>query len=126
MNTKLTILTLAMALAAVAILSLDAEAYNRFAGGNNCNQCHTTFEGFGEATHDFHVNTMGFSCSQCHGSPGDNPYISKCAVCHDPNTIWNLHLTNAPADGEGFTCATCHTVTDNEAWDWSDLKHTFK
>lgn len=126
MNSKLMILTVATALAAVAILSLDAEAYNRFSGSNNCNQCHTNFEGFGEATHDFHVNTMGFSCGQCHAAPGDNPLVEKCAVCHISNPLWNTHLTGAPNDLNGFTCASCHDVTGNEVWDWSSLKHTFK
>lgn len=65
------------------------------------------------------------SCLQCHDSSGDNPRVEKCATCHISNPLWNTHLNSAGQDGQGFTCASCHTVTPNERWNWSSAKRTF-
>ncbi|HPF34373.1 MAG TPA: hypothetical protein P5571_00590 [Candidatus Krumholzibacteria bacterium] len=124
MKTKLMTLTLAAALAVGFALVQDAQAYTRFAGSNNCDQCHTGFNGFSGATHQLHTSG-GISCSQCHGSTGDNPFVSKCAECHTPNPLWNTHLS-APADGQGMTCGSCHTITANELWKWSQAKRTYR
>jgi hypothetical protein len=113
-----------LVLAAFALtIDHNASAYTQFSGSNSCDQCHTTFDGFGESSHDFH-NTFA-SCADCHGSSGDNPPVANCATCHDSNTLWNYHLGNAPADGNGLTCSSCHTVP-NEEWSWSKAKKWFK
>jgi len=99
-------------------------AYEFYNGSNNCIQCHSGFDGFGEFLHDFH-NGFVENCTDCHGSIGDNPMIEKCAVCHIPNPLWNTHRT-APADLLGLRCSTCHTFVGNDAFSWGETKNLFR
>ena len=108
----------------VLTISSGALAYPVFSGSNNCNQCHTDFDGFGAALHNFHLTFA--SCSDCHVINGDNPVTDRCIDCHDDNGIKSFHVVNVGPDGNGFTCLTCHTVTPNDTWSWSQTKHLFK
>jgi hypothetical protein len=85
------------------------------------------FDGRGPL-HDLHVSQITGQCDLCHISTGDVPYTYQsgnaagegCRGCHgvDPggaaNFNWGaglrLHHANAgaPADRNGFLCATCH------------------
>ncbi|MBU0743676.1 hypothetical protein KKG45_04860 [bacterium] len=125
MNRRTTILTM-LALAAVALIwAAQASAYSRYSGSNNCNQCHPAFEGGpGAQLHNFHTSFA--DCSECHVSIGDNPRTSACAACHIPDPLWNFHRVNAPSDGNGFTCSTCHEFVGNDVMSWSATKQAFR
>lgn len=97
-----------------------ALAYTSFDGSNNCSQCHSGFDSYGAAVHQTHISET--ACSTCHATSGDNPLIETCSACHDANLLWNYHLQFAPADGSGFTCGTCHTITPTESYDWDAVK----
>ena len=99
-------------------------AYTWFSGDNNCDQCHTDFNGFSGATHTLHTDS--FDCNACHVSPGDNPSTSNCAVCHESNLLWNFHLQFAGDDLNGFNCATCHAVTPNDDNSWDSVKSWYR
>ncbi len=102
-----------------------ALSYTTFSGSNNCDQCHTGFNGYSGITHQLHINTP-IACSSCHVSNGDNPVTSTCAVCHDPNLLWNFHLQFAPADQFGMTCSSCHSVTSTEEDTWDAVKSRYR
>ncbi len=102
----------------------SALAYNEFSGDNNCNQCHTGFDGYGAATHQMHI--ASFDCNACHISNGDNSLISTCAVCHDSNLLWNYHLQFAGDDELGLTCNSCHAVTPNGDNSWDAVKSWYR
>lgn len=121
---RTTSLALLLTLGILMAWTSPSSAYRLFSGDNNCDQCHTQFEGSGEATHDFHTAFVG--CFDCHGSIGDNPLISACAECHNSNWLKNHHITAAFPDGEGKVCSTCHSIVPNESWTWGDTKTTFR
>ena len=106
------------------LVSDPAMAYTLFSGSNNCDQCHSGFDSYGAATHQSHI--ASFSCSSCHVSNGDNPNISTCAECHDPNLLWNFHLQFAPNDLNGMDCTACHSVTPNENDSWDSIKSRYR
>ena len=102
----------------------SAFAYNRFSGNNNCDQCHDGFDSYGSDTHSEHI--AEFSCNACHVSNGDNPLISTCSECHNPNLLWNFHLQFAPDDQNGMDCAACHSVTADEKETWDSVKSRYR
>ncbi len=106
------------------LLSGSSLAYTFFSGSNNCNQCHPGFDGYGSSTHQSHINS--FSCNSCHVDNGDNPYISTCAVCHDPNLLWNYHLQFAGNDLNGLDCGSCHEITATEKESWDSIKSRYR
>ncbi len=115
---------LILVLAISFILPPSVSAYEQFSGSNNCIQCHDSFDGFGATLHDFH-NGFVDSCTDCHGSVGDNPLVQKCAACHIPNPLWNAH-NSAPTDLMGFSCSTCHTFVGNDDFSWGETKALFE
>jgi hypothetical protein len=118
-------LPLALVAAASLLTALPVLGYERYSGTNTCVQCHDGFvDGFGAPLHDAHNDFIN-GCSTCHGSTGDNPFIEKCAACHIPGPLWNAH-NGAPADGMGFTCATCHEYAANDALSWGETKAFFR
>jgi hypothetical protein len=112
-------------LAATSLMvSSSSTAYTVFSGSNNCDQCHSGFDSYGSPTHQTHL--ASYSCNSCHGSSGDNPLISTCAVCHDANLLWNFHLQFAGNDLNGFDCATCHDVLPSEKDSWDSIKSRYR
>lgn len=109
---------------AVLLVAGTSQAYTFFNGSNNCDQCHTGFDSYNAVTHQSHI--ASFSCSACHVSNGDNPEISTCAACHDPNLLWNFHLQFAGDDMNGMDCAVCHTVTSSEKESWDSIKSRYR
>jgi hypothetical protein len=56
------------------------------------------------------------SCTACHGTPHEQAHVNnlddKCQTCH-ANTLSTDHISNSTTQGKGYTCATCHTSTNN-------------
>ncbi len=119
-------ISLAFLIVIIAGLTVSGSsiAYTFFSGSNNCDQCHSGFDSYGAADHQSHI--ASYSCDSCHVSNGDNPYVSTCAVCHDPNLLWNFHLQNAPNDLNGMDCAACHSVTPNENDSLDSIKARYR
>jgi len=101
-----------------------ALAYTTFSGSNNCDQCHSGFDSYGADNHQTHI--ASFACNSCHVTNGDNPVTSTCAVCHEPNLLWNFHLQFAPNDMNGMDCAACHSVTATESDTWDIIKSRYR
>jgi hypothetical protein len=96
-----------------AFMITQAGSYPNYNGTPACDDCHNGFVGgFGAPLHGLHTQ-MTSSCQSCHEESGDNPDTEKCAGCHvsgDDGGGLVIHHTNAgaPADANGFLCATCH------------------
>lgn len=116
--------TMFVALGTVASLCLAfgsgrLEAYSTYhpsSATSGCYQCHPGFAGRGPL-HDVHVGNsqMTSTCTLCHQNQGDNPSIGQspagpgCTGCHAPEGLRLHHLrAEAPPDGQGRTCTTCH------------------
>ncbi len=118
------ILAFLIVLIAGFTISENSTAYTLFSGDNNCDQCHTGFDGYGSSTHQSHIAAM--SCNACHESNGDNANIATCSACHDSNLLWNYHLQYAENDLNGMDCSACHSVTPNENESWDSIKSRYR
>jgi predicted CxxxxCH...CXXCH cytochrome family protein len=97
--------TTTVALGALLLSAPIANGFDVFESG--CSGCHPDFGGFGETTHDLHLQ-MTTTCTYCHSTPagGNNPSISKCNGCHN-GLGTRAHHRNAGTSTCGNT--SCHS-----------------
>jgi len=93
----------AVVLVLTGLLPVEGMAFNRYNGNGSqaCVDCHDSFPSFG-ALHTMHGN-MTATCTNCHGTIGDNPKVRECAGCHVAEGL-RLHHANSSIT----VCATCH------------------
>ncbi len=116
MRSKRTLSTALLIIAVGLFWSLQAGAYDLFAGDNNCNQCHTTWPG---AEHTFHSDA--YSCSTCHAV--EPIPASVCIQCHDVSDLFDQH--GPLIDQDDYQCGYCHEGVDTVFRSLSELKSLF-
>ena len=92
------------------VLAFGSTAALAFGSFSGCETCHTTFGGFGTATHDLHVDFVN-ACTYCHTSVGDTPSTgssgmdpeNSCSGCHVLNGTVGHHRITEASD-----CSPCH------------------
>jgi len=108
-----------LSLAAALLWSLQAGAYETFAGANACNQCHTDWPG---ATHTTHGAMPGVACADCHAVDPITP--NECIACHDRTALFQGH--GGLIDQDGYQCGFCHEGVGAQVRTWSGLKDDFR
>jgi len=90
LKTTVTVLSVAIGLAAILLGAHPGLAYDQYSG-TECQTCHQTFAAQG-ALHDLHVGPLTTNCNVCHTpSPGAKP-VSTSAGRTDPTYAWKSCL----------------------------------
>ena len=100
-----------------------------------CSECHTQFEGSGEATHDLHTADPGIFCTDCHDLVPDIPDTDVCTACHGlqerRDLLIGLHMESGlytgDSDGKYCNSSGCHSAwSDRESDSWGRVKSLFR
>jgi len=104
------------------LLSSGGSAYNNYSN-SQCENCHSTFGGFGEALHDMHLTFITGNCDMCHPNGGGSkpvntssagdPTAFSCAGCHGrdyggSDGVLSVGLRDFHIDQRGQSCSPCH------------------